>query len=212
LCAVVVLATEGWQVARAQTIVTGSVAGTVMDPSGAIIAGARVTIKNNETGAVQTAQSGANGVFRFPLLKPGTYTLTTSQQGFQTTQQAVAVRVGQTSNIRIATPFLDDRVRRAYLPILCGHIPHKSLSARRTFGAHAATTLSFPFCVASELQQTPDYFFWYPKKRISGRRFHKRNSGSFLVYLYWRRCSVRICITASGIFSHRLRNDSCGDL
>jgi Carboxypeptidase regulatory-like domain/TonB-dependent Receptor Plug Domain len=104
LCAVVVLATAGWQVARAQTIVTGSVAGTVMDPSGAIIAGATVTIKNNETGAVQTAQSGANGVFQFPLLKPGTYTLTTSQQGFQTTQQAVAVRVGQTTTVTAKLP------------------------------------------------------------------------------------------------------------
>jgi outer membrane receptor protein involved in Fe transport len=84
--------------------VTGSVSGTVVDPSGAVIAGAAVAITNNGTGATQTTKAGANGEFLFPLLKPGTYTVSATQQGFQTTQQTLTVRVGQTTTTSIQMP------------------------------------------------------------------------------------------------------------
>ena len=86
---------------RAQTIVTGALTGTVNDPSGAVIAGATVTLKNTETGATQTATTGPNGQFHFTLLKPGSYVLQASQTGFKTTKQNVLVNVGQTTTTAI---------------------------------------------------------------------------------------------------------------
>lgn len=81
----------------AQTIVTGAITGTVHDPSGAVIAGATVNLKNVETGATQTATAGSNGQFHFTLLKPGNYQIEASQTGFKTTKQTVLVNVGQTT-------------------------------------------------------------------------------------------------------------------
>lgn len=85
----------------AQTIVTGAIAGTVQDPSGAVIAGATVNLKSVETGATQTTTAGSNGQFRFTLLKPGNYQLEASQSGFKTTRQTVLVNVGQTTTTPI---------------------------------------------------------------------------------------------------------------
>ncbi len=85
----------------AQTIVTGGITGTVHDPSGAVIAGANVSLKSSETGATQTTTTGGNGQFHFTLLKPGTYVLEASRSGFKTTKQSVLVNVGETTTIAI---------------------------------------------------------------------------------------------------------------
>lgn len=98
-CAFAILLVPG--VMKAQTIVTGGVNGTVTDPSGAVIAGATITIKNDSTGLTQTATTGANGQFRFTLLKPGTYTLKTTRSGFKTETQSVEVNLGQTTTTTI---------------------------------------------------------------------------------------------------------------
>lgn len=81
--------------AAAQSIVSGDISGTVTDPSGAVVSGATVTIKNNATGAVQTTTTNATGFYRFSLLKPATYVVTVTQTGFQTTTRTVQVSVGQ---------------------------------------------------------------------------------------------------------------------
>src|SRR5947209_18925700 len=67
----------------------GSVTGKVTDPNGAAIPGATVTIKNIETNSETTATTNDEGTYNFPLLQPGKYTLTVTQQGFNT-----AVREG----------------------------------------------------------------------------------------------------------------------
>jgi hypothetical protein len=82
--------------ARAQSIVTGAVGGTVVDASGAIIAGATVNLTANDTGAVLSSTTGTTGTYQFTLLKPGTYALTVSRQGFKQVSQTVNVLLGQT--------------------------------------------------------------------------------------------------------------------
>src|ERR1700733_9070523 len=62
-------------VSMAQSIVTGAISGTVTDPSGAVIVGANLTLKNPATGESFSATSGGTGGFQFTLLQPGTYTL-----------------------------------------------------------------------------------------------------------------------------------------
>ncbi len=87
--------------AFAQSLTTGGVTGTVTDPSGAALTGATVTLKNDETGVTQTATSNSTGAYRFSFLNPGSYTVTATQQGFQTTQHAATVSVGENSTVNL---------------------------------------------------------------------------------------------------------------
>ncbi len=50
-------------ISMAQSIVTGAISGTVTDPSGAVIAGANLSLKNPATGESLTATSGGTGGF-----------------------------------------------------------------------------------------------------------------------------------------------------
>ena len=52
---------------------TGQVTGTVTDPSGAIVAGAKVTITDVNTGASRTGTTNSSGSYTFTNLKPSTY-------------------------------------------------------------------------------------------------------------------------------------------
>lgn len=57
--------------------------GVVTDTAGAVIAGATVTLTNNETGQVQQTATTDEGFYRFSALPPGIYTLTIEQQAFK---------------------------------------------------------------------------------------------------------------------------------
>jgi hypothetical protein len=70
-------------VLAAQTF-RGTILGTVTDASGAVISGAKVTAKNAGTGLERTTQTSADGSYSLPELPLGTYTVTITQSGFQT--------------------------------------------------------------------------------------------------------------------------------
>ncbi len=70
-------------VLSAQTF-RGTILGTVTDASGAVVAGAKVTVKNNGTGLQRTSETSADGSYSLPELPIGTYTVTVTQTGFQT--------------------------------------------------------------------------------------------------------------------------------
>src|SRR5215471_7265530 len=69
--------------ANAQTS-RGTVTGTVLDPTGAVIAGASVTLTGVETGVRLSTKSNDAGVYRFDAVDLGTYDLTVSLPGFST--------------------------------------------------------------------------------------------------------------------------------
>jgi len=72
----------------------GSITGKVVDQAGAVVVGARVTVKNIETNVTATATTNEDGSYNFPLLQPGRYTLTVTSQGFRTAQrESVELRV-----------------------------------------------------------------------------------------------------------------------
>src|SRR5437764_7690806 len=62
----------------------GTILGTVTDPSGALVSGAKVTVKNVATGLERSTQTSADGSYSLPELPIGTYTVTITQPGFQT--------------------------------------------------------------------------------------------------------------------------------
>jgi outer membrane receptor protein involved in Fe transport len=85
---------------HAQTSTEGSIAGTVTDPTGAVVSGAAVTIHNMGTNAEIKLITDASGFFKAPLLEPGTYRVTFAAPGF-TTYRAdnVIVQVGQVTSL-----------------------------------------------------------------------------------------------------------------
>ncbi|HXM95109.1 MAG TPA: TonB-dependent receptor [Candidatus Dormibacteraeota bacterium] len=67
---------------RAQ-VDTASIVGTVQDPSGAVVQGARITVTNLATNESQTISAGENGAYLFPYLRVGTYSITVEASGFK---------------------------------------------------------------------------------------------------------------------------------
>src|SRR6185437_7541867 len=62
----------------------GTILGTVTDPSGAVVSGAKVTVRNTATGLERVTQTSADGSYAIPELPIGSYSVTISQTGFQT--------------------------------------------------------------------------------------------------------------------------------
>ena len=62
---------------------TGSISGTILDPSQAPVSGAVVTLTNIDTGQVRTAQTNNLGYYSFQLLPPAIYKFEVSASGFQ---------------------------------------------------------------------------------------------------------------------------------
>src|SRR5713101_214502 len=62
----------------------GTILGTVTDASGALVAGATVKVRNVGTGQERSTTTSADGSYAIPELPIGTYAVTISQSGFQT--------------------------------------------------------------------------------------------------------------------------------
>src|SRR5207237_5455214 len=96
---VVVLAAN---VLVAQTF-RGTILGTVTDASGAVVSGAQVTVRNANTGLERTTRTSADGSYSVPELPIGTYAVTVSQSGFQTSSTTnVAVDVAAERRVDVA--------------------------------------------------------------------------------------------------------------
>jgi hypothetical protein len=87
---------------HAQSNISGDITGTITDPSGKAVVGAQVTVKSQGTDATKVATSGANGGYRVSLLPPGTYIITATASGFETSSITAAVSAGQISQQDLA--------------------------------------------------------------------------------------------------------------
>jgi hypothetical protein len=101
----------------------GTLLGRVSDASAAVIAGAKVQTLNTETGVQFSSLTNRTGDYIFPLLVPGSYTITVENPGFKRyTRSGIVVRVNdqvtidvqlevgeasQTVNVNAETPLLD---------------------------------------------------------------------------------------------------------
>jgi len=79
---------------------TGTVAGTVLDPTGAVVSGAKVTVTNMGTNVARTFVTDNSGAFMFPSMDPGRYRLTAEKTGFKETGvNGVELSVDQTRRV-----------------------------------------------------------------------------------------------------------------
>jgi Carboxypeptidase regulatory-like domain len=89
-------------VARAQDMSTGGLNITVVDPSGAVINGAQLVLKDIETNDVHTASTKGDGNAVLSFLNPAHYTLTVSRAGFGTkVYPSVTVQTNQVTDIKV---------------------------------------------------------------------------------------------------------------
>jgi hypothetical protein len=80
----------------------GTILGTVTDSSGAVVSGAKVSAKNVGTGLERTTETSADGSYSIPELPLGTYSVTISQGGFQTSlTNDVAVSVASERRVDV---------------------------------------------------------------------------------------------------------------
>src|SRR6478736_2467556 len=84
----------------AQSTTDGAIGGTVYDTNGAVVANAKITVRNNGTNAESTITTDGSGFFRVNKLQPGAYTVSVSQQGFAPYKaEQVIVQVGSVTDL-----------------------------------------------------------------------------------------------------------------
>jgi carboxypeptidase family protein/TonB-dependent receptor-like protein len=77
------------------------ISGTVTDASGAVVAGAKVTAKNEATGVTYTQATTGAGLYAFPSLPVGNYRITVEMSGFKTANRMGAI-------LQVDTPLVVD--------------------------------------------------------------------------------------------------------
>src|SRR5437660_956553 len=91
-----------WMAVNAQQP-TGTIEGTITDPSGAVVVGARVAIMEKSTGRVITLTTNKEGYFVARSLPAGSYNVKVEQTGFATgVVDDVVVQTGQTSSANLS--------------------------------------------------------------------------------------------------------------
>jgi outer membrane receptor protein involved in Fe transport len=84
--------------AMTQSASTAGLTGAVTDPTGAVLPNVTVTLTNLATNQARTVTTGADGVYRAPLLEPGAYRVRFSAPGFKTAEvSSVTLTVTETS-------------------------------------------------------------------------------------------------------------------
>jgi hypothetical protein len=87
---------------NSQTAGTGSIQGTIADLSGAVISNAAITATNTATQVKHTANSGESGLYSFPNLAIGTYTVEVAARGFKHYRQSnIVLEVGSSIAINV---------------------------------------------------------------------------------------------------------------
>src|SRR4051812_18672297 len=78
---------------------TGDLHGTILDPNGAVVEGAKITIRNVATGIVRTATSDSRGEFATLQLEVGIYDVKVEKVGFHTLNSKADIRSGEQTRI-----------------------------------------------------------------------------------------------------------------
>ena len=82
---------------------TGTIRGTITDPSGAVVSGAEVTVTNRGTGASRTATTSSEGTYAFPDLEAGVYDANVKHPNFrESLSKGIEVHVSSEAVTNIA--------------------------------------------------------------------------------------------------------------
>jgi len=96
--AAIIISVGSIECANAQ--LTATLSGTVTDPSGAAVAGAKITLTNEASHEVRPAAANATGYFTYPFLNPGTYDLKIEAAGFKKLERS-GIKLNLEDNIAV---------------------------------------------------------------------------------------------------------------
>ncbi len=133
----------------------GSIAGLVADKSGAVIPGAKVTVKNEANNNTFDGVTNGSGNFSFPTILPGSYTVTISAPGLQTYEMEHIV-VTQGAAVGIPTITLQVATTKEQIEIVASGdvaVPIDSPQASQTLNQNMITDLSIVGRDAAELMK-----------------------------------------------------------
>jgi hypothetical protein len=154
----------------------GAVTGTVKDPAGAVVPGAKVVVKNVETGGEYTSASTSTGSFTLGEVASGLYSVTVSMTGFKTAvRQGITVSTAQTVRVDFALEVgqISESVTvNADAPLLrteSGELSHNvrgdslsSIPVLSIGGAAGSTGIRNPYAVVTMLPGTD----WRPDASV----------------------------------------------
>jgi hypothetical protein len=109
LSAALIASTLTCELTGQTTIGTGSIVGTVSDPSDAVISGAKVSITNAATGQVINLTTNSSGAFNSGALIPGNYTTQFSAIGFSSVAVPATVLLGNTATVNVTLQIGQDK-------------------------------------------------------------------------------------------------------
>lgn len=92
---------SAFMIARAQALTAGTVSGSVVDPNGAVVANAAVTISNPITGYKRTVNTDTDGSFHFADVPPNNYQLSVAATGFSAPSQTLTVRTAVPISVKV---------------------------------------------------------------------------------------------------------------
>ena len=97
-CVVAFVLATSTSLTAQNVVLRGAISGRVTDASGAIVPGASIVLHNLATGVEQATETSNAGLYQFPALIPGTYSVTASLKGFRGVEALVRVLVGNTTS------------------------------------------------------------------------------------------------------------------
>lgn len=156
----------------------GAIAGNVSDPTGALVAGAKLTAKSQLTGAVYQTVATSAGSYRFPNVNIGTYDLTVTASGFKTTTlTGIVVQVATTSavDVKLATGAVTENISVvADAPT----VESESADIGTVVGSKQIEDLPLPLGSTVQAMRSPESFV-YLAPGVVGPGSDSGNGGTF---------------------------------
>ncbi len=98
VCSVLGVLASCVMLAAQNVVLTGALSGRVTDQSGAVVPGVSVVVRNLATGVQQSAETNHAGLYWFPAVMPGSYSVHANPKGFREVEALVRVQVGNTTS------------------------------------------------------------------------------------------------------------------
>jgi len=132
---------------------SGSIGATVTDATGAVVPNAKVVLKNDATNSARDSVTNSSGIFDFPSLPPGSYTVTITAPGLQTFEEQGIV-LTQGSPVRLPTIILQVQSTKQEVEVIAGAdvvVPVDTGQASQTLNKSMVENLSIVGRDAAEL-------------------------------------------------------------
>jgi hypothetical protein len=98
VCSVLAVLASCAMLAAQNVVLAGALSGRVTDQSGAVVPGVSVVVRNLATGVQQSAETNHAGLYWFPAVLPGSYSVHANLKGFREVEALVRVQVGNSTS------------------------------------------------------------------------------------------------------------------